>query len=1107
LSLGLLAAMLVCAAAFLGIGASTAVGATPSTSYGYKSDIGTPDSGTFDFNGEVNAIAVSNDDGRVFISRQAENAIDIVGPDGTPIARPFTISPPSNIGVSADGGALFLSNALNIFSIPPTLEKLTSDGAPTPTYTADPSWAPSSSLNEVTGIAVDPTTGDLVVGAAGGTYRIDADSGAVLSSFDGSTSNRGAFKPKSLAIAPNGDVYAVVSPGRVEHMGADGSWKGELKIPQPENSISPSAIAVNPQNGDIAVELPQAAERAIKIYSASNDLKDTIRLPAAVAAGIVGLAFSPDGTKLYLGLKNGSAHVLLLGTRPGVDPPVASAITATGAHLTAAVATVGEPTTARIEYCVPSDPCGKYLGSEGASPWHVVSEESGLSNPVQDTISADLSGLEPSTKYLLRTSAVNEDSQVEGISGTDSFTTALVPPTVQTGQATSVTDTSATLAGTIDTFGGQTTYHFEYGLTTSYGSVAPAGAEGIAGSERALRTFTQTLKGLQPGTPYHFRLVATNAAGTTLGEDRTFTTLGADEVAPHRAYEMVTPPDKKGFAIYADYGFQASEDGSAIAYSASAPSSEAAGAAQASRYMSRRGASGWLGQTPLDPPINPVRAITFSVTQGVSDDFEHTLVFSQKALTPDAVEDAANIYVNDVDTGAYHLVGTTTQPGAFSQMVGPSSLNNFIAGAPDFSWVVLMSRYPLLPGASQVAMYKWTSTGGLSLVSLLPGDTVPTGNAWVQSNTGTTNPLISDDGETFAFSLTSGETGVYRRSGGETEAVSVSQATGGPPGPQPGIADGMSRDGRYVVFHSNAQLTDSANDGGPKMYRYDASSGQLDYLGPLNGTGDGSPDVRGIDDDGGTVYFNGNGQLLVWRGGQLDVVYPSSIQGTAGAYSSPNGRYFLFASGDGLVHLYDAVSGQETCASCLPSGPSSSTLPPADRNLSNRLPQVVTDDGHAYFMSTTPLVGADRNGTRDVYEYYNGRLTLISPGDRDYIATLAGISTDGSTVFFTTPESLVRQDTDQTYDLYAARVGGGFSEPPPPPAACSGEACRASNGAQPPNLNLGSSAVKDPRSSKPATIRCRKGTHKVTKTGKSRCVKNKSQNKKRDTKHNRRAGR
>lgn len=1059
-----------------------------------------------------NAAAVS-DDGTVFVARMNQSAIGVIDPSGTTIATVFTAFPPAAVAVSPDGSALFAANwfwAIG-FNVGPSVMKFTSDGAPTPTYTEDPAWAPDPAVFTFArfGFTVDRSSGDLLVGAAGGTYRFDATSGALISSFDGSTADRGPFAPEGLASTPDGDIYAIVGAGRVEHMGADGAWKGELKVPDPGGNVSPTGIAVNPQNGDVAVELLQSGENVIKIYTATHDLKDTIRVPPAVGSG-KGLAFAPDGSKLYSAADNGSAHVYELGTRPGVDPPMASEITTTGARLSAAVATAGDATTARIEYCLATDPCSKFLSSEidsPESPWHALPDHTGLeSEPGEDTIVDDVAGLAPNTKYLTRTYAINEESQVEGRSATGSFTTAVVPPVVQTGAATGVTDTAADLSGTIDAIGAQTTYHFEYGPTASYGSTAPAGAEAIAGAERTPRTFTQTIKGLQAGTTYHYRLVATNSAGTALGEDRTFTTLGAGETAPRRGYELVTATDKKGLVPFANFGFQAAADGSAFVYSAAGASSEAESAAQASRYLSRRSASGWTGQTPLDPPLGPTRAILNVVTQAVSGDLQHTLVISQRALTPDAVEGAANIYVNDVESGAYHLLGSDTASGAFAGLTGPNTSNTFIAGAPDFSWVVLMGHHPLLPGAPERAMYKWTKAAGLSLISLLPGDVVPTGSAWVQTNVQTTNRLVSDDGDTVAFSLTNGEGGVYRRSAGETEAVSVSKVSGDPSGARPGTVAGMSRDGRYVFFFSGVRLTDSAPGSGLMLYRYDSSSGELEYIDTIVGNRDGSLDILGIGDDGRTVYFNrASPDVVAWRDGQLDVVAPAQ-QLTAGnyGYPSPNGRYLAFSL-DGVIHLYDAVAGEETCLSCLPGGVSATGRigGAPERNLSNRYPQVVTDDGHAYFDADSPLMSADRNGTSDVYEYFKGRLTLVSPGARDFAAILSDISLDGSTVFFTTAEGLVKRDIDRSTDVYAARVGGGFPEAPSQPE-CAGEACRDGGGASLPAPNIGSKTAGRSTPSRP--VRCRKGTHRVRKGGKARCMKN-HHKKKRATKQNRGAGR
>ncbi|MET0602408.1 MAG: hypothetical protein ABW167_10495 [Baekduia sp.] len=1052
----------------LWMGAAASWAATPGLSYSYLGDIGTPDTGTT--NQFIhNPIAVSNDDGNVFLIRQFDpngvSEVDIMTSNGTPVARPVIGVIPSGVAVTADGGTMFLSD-----SIPSsTIQKYDSDGAPTPTFTQDALWSADGLMSQVAGMAVDPTTDELVV-AAGRIYHFNSTTGAMLSSFDGSNTDAGAFSnPSSIAVAPNGDVYVVNSPGRVEHMGADGSWKGRLDLQLPDGYGGIPGIAVNPQNGDVAVEVASnlyANDTLIRIYSSTNALKETILLPGSVAGDNHGLAFASDGTKLYIALGNGAAHVLAQGTRAGLDAPTASNVAPTSIRLTGVVATGGQSTTARIEYCLASDPCTRFLGSNGSSPWHRLPNHAGLSDPTEDVIVDDLTGLLANARYLVRSYAINDGNQVEALSATRLVTTGIAPPLVQTGPVNDLSSTTAGLTGSVDnTYGDQTTYHFEYGLDTNYGSRLPANAEGVVGNLRTPRALTQIAKGLQPATTYHYRLVATNSGGTSAGADRTFTTLSS-QALPQRGYEQVTPADKKGLAVQPNWGFQAAPDGSAIEYAGTSPSSSSPSAAATSRYIARRIQNGrgediWSDPLALDPPFTPARGIVNAVTLAVSDDFKHALVVSQVALAPGATAGYANIYVTDVDTGSYRLLGTTNQNGAFVGLTGTLRQNTFIAGAPDFSWVVVISRYPLVAGAPQTAMYRWTVADGPSVISRLPNNSIPADNTVAQSTQRVQNRLVSDDGNTFAFSLVGGSAGAYRRSGGQTVALSVGVASGGPSGLQPGVVDGISRDGRYVIFHSDSQLTDEDQDGGTSMYRYDAqSAGQLEYMGPQDGTGDGMVDVLWVGDDGKTAYFNGttdtvdsNGQpitvdgLLAWRDGTpgVDIVHSTPARGASWGYGSPNGRYFNLLASNGGVYLYDAASGETTCLSCTSSGSVAvGRLPSPDRNVSNRLAQVVTNDGHAYFDTLTALLSADHNGSWDVYEYYNGRLTLISPGAKDFTATLVDVSAKGDDVFFTTAEGLVGQDTDQSYDLYDARVGGGAlaaQNPEPPAAPCAKSEC------------------------------------------------------------------
>ena len=64
------------------------------------------------------------------------------------------------------------------------------------------------------------------------------------------------------------------------------------------------------------------------------------------------------------------------------------------------------------------------------------------------------------------------------------------------------------------------------------------------------REDVQPLSDLHPSTTYHFRVLASNALGTSEGPERTFTTT-SQILADHRAWEMVTPPDKGGAPVEA----------------------------------------------------------------------------------------------------------------------------------------------------------------------------------------------------------------------------------------------------------------------------------------------------------------------------------------------------------------------------------------------------------------------------------------------------------------------------------------------------------------------------------------------------------------------------
>ncbi len=196
---------------------------------------------------------------------------------------------------------------------------------------------------------------------------------------------------------------------------------------------------------------------------------------------------------------------------PAVTTEAATSVTSEGVTLNGAVNPEGHETTYQFEY-------GTTTSYGSKVP---VSPESAGSGTADVVVNKAIKGLIPDKTYHYRLVASNSEGLSEGKDMT--VTTAAGVPTGATHAATGVIGRNATLHGTIDPGGAETTYQFEYGTTTSYGSKAPASPKSIgAGGEDV--ELSEELTGLSLDATYHFRVKATNSYGSFYGEDKTFTT-------------------------------------------------------------------------------------------------------------------------------------------------------------------------------------------------------------------------------------------------------------------------------------------------------------------------------------------------------------------------------------------------------------------------------------------------------------------------------------------------------------------------------------------------------------------------------------------------------
>jgi len=112
--------------------------------------------------------------------------------------------------------------------------------------------------------------------------------------------------------------------------------------------------------------------------------------------------------------------------------------------------------------------------------------------------------------------------------GSDVAVQANDRPLATTGAATGVGLEAATLNGLVNGLSAAGTYRFEYGTTTAYGTTGTFTALPDDASSAA-DAVSMPLAGLQPGTTYHYRVVAQRGDGAVVdGGDRTFTTDAAE---------------------------------------------------------------------------------------------------------------------------------------------------------------------------------------------------------------------------------------------------------------------------------------------------------------------------------------------------------------------------------------------------------------------------------------------------------------------------------------------------------------------------------------------------------------------------------------------------
>ncbi len=472
-------------------------------------------------------------------------------------------------------------------------------------------------------------------------------------------------------------------------------------------------------------------------------------------------------------------------------------------------------------------------------------------------------------------------------------------PVVEFLSSSEVGTDSAVLHARINPERLETSYRFEYGLedcSASVCAVVPVGGGEIAAGEEGV-VVSQAIGGLQAGTTYHYRVVATNELGEDEDhEEDTFTTesSGGDfALADRRVWEMVSPPNKHGGTLVGatEGPIQARPDGEAITYlSRGSIEADPEGnrAPELSSVLSRRSGSGWTARDLTVPnerlaPISQsseYKLFTPDLSEAVIEPTSGTPLSEQASeRTPYLRENSEPPQYTPLVTGkeGFANVPEGTEFGGPPSGASPIKLESGNSRLDD---VVLSSSVPLAAGAPNRSLYHWTG-GQLKALSVVPaegGEEEKTiGPATLGSGQGSVENAVSEDGSRIFWAA-----GVYEATGSnlkalymrDTEAeetvrldVALPDATND--GAANPVFQGADPDGSVVFFTDTQQLTKGASPSGRDLYRCEVSPAVgcatlTDVSAPLAGSGK-SADVQGIvsglSEDATRLYFVAKGAL------------------------------------------------------------------------------------------------------------------------------------------------------------------------------------------------------------------------------------------------------
>jgi hypothetical protein len=617
-----------------------------------------------------------------------------------------------------------------------------------------------------------------------------------------------------------------------------------------------------------------------------------------------------------------------------------------------------------------------------------------------------------------------------------------------------------------------------------------------------------------------------------------------------RAYEMVSPADKNGGNVSSTMSVHAAPNGEALSFGSTASFAGSPASPLGGVYIARRG-SNW-GTEAVDPPQFNHSGLLIRGTPMSSNDLRFSFGVSSMALAPGGQEGGSNLYLRDNATGARTLL-TATPGTLLALETSGAGGGSFLGASADWSHILIGTREALpvspsepAPAAGRENLYDLTG-GTAHLVNVLPGEIVDPSGAHIGTSNMPYQHLISEDGSKAFFQVGGFGAGplYVREDGTTTTPISVSQNGAEAGEMEPAEFAVATPDGSIAYFTSTSELIEGV--GTNALYRYDTRTGETTAVIPSPPAG--GPRVRhvlGASQDGSYVYFTSSAVLAegateatdnvnfyVWHDGTIKWI--AQTESATNEFSlplqwsvSPDGKVLGIASESALTgedvlspacptdpflnnapehcidaYAYEFDTGRLKCVSCkwgVGPGGEAEWLPGRgfselggqgthEAGMGDEYPRAALDDGTVFFETPNALSPRDVNGVGDVYAWREGAEELVSTGRGEQPSTFGDSTPDGSNVFFLTKQQLVKQDTDESTDVYDDRELGGLASqwPPETEAACKGEGCRGASSSPPAGLPQGAATVAGkaaPRSCTAIRAKAKKASRKARRLAK-----------------------